>query len=154
MAIAELNIRQGTEQNKKLTKRYTEFGSLLIAMRKKEIPEVIIHAINQKIVEINSFSGPEKELHNLLRKSQLSILTLLEKELKLVPKNLFTQRWMAIGMASLGIPIGAAFGVSMHNMSFLAIGIPIGMVIGMAIGSRMDKKAFEEGRQLEWETKL
>ena len=74
---------------------------------------------------------------------------MIEKELMLVPKNTFRNRWMAIGMAAFGIPIGMAFGVSMGNMAFLAIGIPIGMSIGIAIGTGMDKKAFEEGRQLD-----
>ncbi len=88
-----------------------------------------------------------------IRKSQSNILKLIEKELKLVPKNLYRSRWMAIGMSAFGIPLGVAFGTSLWNMGLLGIGIPIGMVIGMAIGSGMDKKAFEESRQLDLEMK-
>lgn len=54
---------------------------------------------------------------------ELRILKLIEKELKLVPKNSYRNRWMAIGMSAFGVPIGAG----------------------------MDKKAFEEGRQLDME---
>ena len=35
----------------------------------------------------------------------------------------------------------------------LAIGIGIGMAIGVGVGSSMDKKAFNEGRQLDFEVK-
>ena len=54
-------------------------------------------------------------------------------------------------MSAFGIPLGVAFGASLDNMAFLGIGIPIGMAIGMAVGAGMDKKAFEEGRQLNLE---
>jgi hypothetical protein len=60
---------------------------------------------------------------------------------------------MAIGMSAFGIPLGVAFGASLGNMGLLGIGIPIGMVFGMAIGSGMDKKAIQEGRQLDLEMK-
>ena len=53
-----------------------------------------------------------------------------------------------------GIPIGAAFGLSLNNMAFLGIGLPIGMSIGLAMGARMDNKAKEEGRQLDIELKV
>jgi len=49
--------------------------------------------------------------------------------------------------------MGVVFGTSLDNMTFLAIGIPMGMVVGIAIGSTMDKKAFEENRQLDLEFK-
>jgi len=35
----------------------------------------------------------------------------------------------------------------------LGIGLPIGMAIGVKVGSNMDKKAFNEGRQLDFEVK-
>ena len=76
---------------------------------------------------------------------------MIEKEEKLVPKNAYRTRWMAIGMSVFGVPIGMAFGASLGNMAFLAIGIPLGMAIGIAIGAGMDKKALEEGRQLDIE---
>ena len=82
---------------------------------------------------------------------EFRILKLIEKEQKLVPKNIYRNRWLAIGMSAFGIPFRVAFGISLGNMAFLAIGLPLGMAIGIAIGAGMDKKAFEEGRQLDLE---
>ena len=88
-----------------------------------------------------------------LRKTQTSILSKIEKELKLVTKNHYRNTWLAVGMAAFGIPLGVAFGASLGNMAFLGIGLPIGMIIGMAVGTNMDTKAFDEGRQLDLEIK-
>jgi len=60
---------------------------------------------------------------------------------------------LAIGMSAFGIPFGVVFGASLDNMGYLGIGLPIGMAVGMVIGAGMDKKAFEEGRQLDLEYK-
>lgn len=57
-------------------------------------------------------------------------------------------------MAVFGVPIGVAFGFGLSNMAFIGIGIPIGMSIGIGIGAAMDKKAKEEGRQLDFENVL
>lgn len=122
-------------------------------MAQKELPSEIVKHVNQNIEAVNSLSGTHKELRKQICKSQYNILKLIEKELKIVPKNLYRSRWLAIGMSAFGIPFGVAFGVSLDNMAFIGIGIPIGMVIGMAIGAGMDKKAFDEGRQLDIESR-
>jgi len=153
MDIKELDIRPNIEQDKKLTNKYVYFEKLIDELKKREMPSEIVNSINQNIEEINSFSGSNKDLRKQIRKSQSNILKLIEKELKLVQKNLYRNRWMAIGMTVFGVPLGMAFGASLDNMAFLGIGIPIGMVIGMAIGAGMDKKAFEEGRQIDLEIK-
>ncbi len=153
MEIKELDKRPNIGQDKKLTSIYVYFAKLINELKKKEIPSKIANSINQYIEGINSFPGSNKDLLKHIRKSRSHILKLMEKELKIVPKNLYRGRWMAIGMSAFGIPFGVAFGASVDNMSFLAIGIPIGMVVGMAIGAGMDKKTFEEGRQLDLEMK-
>lgn len=58
---------------------------------------------------------------------------------------------MALGMVVFGLPLGIAFGTILDNIGLLGIGLPIGMVIGLAVGTGMDKKAKEEGRQLNIE---
>ena len=153
MDIKELDIKPNIEQDKKLTNKYVYFEKLIDELKRREMPSEIMNSINQNIEDINSFSGSNKDLRKQIRKSQSNILKLIEKELKLVPKNLYRTRWMAIGMSVFGVPLGMAFGASLDNMAFLGIGIPIGMVIGMAIGAGMDKKAFEEGRQIDLEIK-
>jgi hypothetical protein len=49
--------------------------------------------------------------------------------------------------------MGLLFSVSIGNYGMLAIGIGMGMTIGVGVGTSMDKKAFNEGRQLDFEVK-
>lgn len=149
MKIIELTKRKNIDQDERLKSKYDGLEKLINALTKRDLPSKTGAEINQFIGAINAFTGSNKELRKQIRKSYHKILRLVEKELKLVPKNLYRSRWMAIGISIFGVPMGAAFGASMDNMSFLGIGIPIGMVLGMAIGSGMDKKAAEEGRQLD-----
>ncbi|NLY25746.1 MAG: hypothetical protein GX042_12180 [Bacteroidales bacterium] len=151
MEINELKKRDGIDSNKKLTDLYVQFGKLLSELRKRELPDEVVHAINTNIELIDPASGTEEELRKQLRKTQSDILRLIEKELKLVPKNHYRNIWMALGIAAFGVPIGVAFGASLGNMAFMGIGIAMGIPIGLAIGTGLDKKAAEEGRQLDVE---
>ena len=149
MEYSELEDRAGIENSPKATKMFMYFKKLISELKKKEVPSNIIQVINKEIERINSFTGSNRELVRMLQRSRLIIIRLLEKELKIVPKNLYRTRWLALGMVVFGIPFGASFGLSLDNMAFIGIGLPIGMAIGMAVGAGMDKKAFEEGRQLD-----
>ncbi|WP_439881606.1 hypothetical protein ACSX1A_00315 [Pontibacter sp. MBLB2868] len=153
MQIIETVRRPSVEQNEKLTKKYSQFEMLLDELRKRELPADITRSINNEVEQLNAFSGSDKELLKKLNQSQTSILKLVEKELKLVPKKHYQNMWMAVGMAAFGIPFGVMFGVSLGNMGFLGIGLPIGLAIGVAIGTSMDKKALESGNQLDIEIK-
>ena len=151
MELLELNKRALLIQNKKLTSEYSKFGELINHLSKKELPNEIVNSINRDIEAINSFTDSEKELRKLISKTQSQLINLLEKELKLVTKNHYRNMWMALGMATFGIPIGIVFGTSLSNMGLMGLGLPIGLVIGMAVGAKMDKKAYDEGRQLDLE---
>ena len=148
MEIKLLKERPELSNQKKHKKAYDRFNAILEELRKKDIPEGMINTINKYVDEIDAVDSDEKNLKKLLRKKQTSLLQLLEKELKIVPKNKYMTLWMALGM-SFGIPIGVAFGSALGSMAYLGLGLPIGMSIGLAIGSSMDKKAKEEGRQLD-----
>lgn len=150
MIIEKLKIRNTIDQDKRLTKAVLKMQNLIEALNKKEIPEEVASIINEDIRTLNTFSGIDKEVRKLLRKTYSKILKLLEKELKWVPKNHYRNTWLAIGLAAFGIPLGAAFS-SAGNSANLGLGIPIGMVIGMAVGSFMDKKAGKEGKQIDIE---
>jgi len=150
MEIKTLN-KKSSKTNEKLANKLAGLEKLFLELCKREIREDIITAINQNIDAINSFSGTEKELLKYLRKVQPKILQLIEKELKLVPKNYYRQKWLAIGLSVFGISFGVAFGAAYGNMAFIGIGLPIGMAMGIAIGTSMDKKAFEAGNQLDVE---
>lgn len=151
MEIIRLQEKMDMSQSKKLNRRYSYYQNLLEDLRSREIPDSIIQIMNQDIEALNSFEGTPKEWSKQLRKTIHKSLQKLEKDLKIVPKNLFRGRWMAIGLSVFGVPLGVSFGASLGNMGFLGIGIPIGMVIGMAIGAGMDKTAEKEGRQLSVE---
>jgi hypothetical protein len=152
MEIKELKKRPSLVHNKRLIGSYSQFDKLLMELRKKELLQEVVNSINNGIDLINSVSESEKELRKQIKKTQSSILKLIEKEHKLVTKNHYRNTWFALGMV-FGVPLGASFGTSLGHMGLIGIGIPIGMVIGMAIGSGMDKKAFEEGRQIDLEIK-
>ncbi|WP_198514244.1 hypothetical protein [Algoriphagus formosus] len=153
MEIKELIERPEIDQDSKLNTAYSLLKNLLSELRKREIPIEILNSINQEIDKLNGFSGSDKELLKQVRNSQSLILSLVKKELGLVTKGHFQTMWMAMGMATFGIPFGVVFGLTLGNMAFFAIGITIGMSIGLAIGAGMDKKAQEEGRQLDIEIK-
>lgn len=152
MQLKELNKWSGTGSENGLIAKFAELEKLIEELRKKEIPPDISELINQEIDAVNTFPGSNTDLMKRLKKSQLVILRLVEKELRLVPKDHYLRRGLAIGMC-FGIPFGVAFGLNSMNMGFLGLGIPIGMGIGVAIGSGMDKKAFAEGRQLDLKIK-
>ncbi|WP_439475398.1 hypothetical protein [Algoriphagus formosus] len=153
MQIKELIGRPEIEQNSKLNTAYSQLKNLLSELRKREIPTEILNSINQEIDKVNGFSGSDKELLKQIRNSQSLILSLVKKELNIVPKGHFQTLWMVMGMTTFGIPSGVVFGLTLGNMAFFAIGIPMGLSIGLAIGAGMDKKAHEEGRQLDIEIK-
>ena len=153
MKINELNRKPGIDNNVKLEGTYMQFEKLLTELRKKELPDGLVASINKDIEDLNSISSSGDGLRKTVRKKQSRIITLLEKELKLVPRNYYRNLWLALGMAVFGTPVGVAFGTILGNMAFLGIGLPIGMAIGIAVGTGMDKKAFKEGRQIDWEMK-
>lgn len=149
MDILPLEQRRPIDQNQKLTKAYTNLQNLLEALRDRSIPDEVIARINEEVQVLNASRETDKKMIKKLHGAKNSILKLIEKELKLVPKNYYRNLWMAVGMTAFGLPIGVAISTALGNMAFLAIGLPIGLPIGMAVGSAMDKKALDEGRQLD-----
>lgn len=153
MEIKELKNRPDIGQHQKLFASYSQFEKLLMELRKKELTNETVNSINDGIARVNSITGSEKELRKQINNTQCHIIKLLEKDHKLVTKNHYRNTWLALGMAVFGIPLGVAFGAGIGNMAFLGIGLPIGMAIGIAVGTAMDKKALEEGRQIDLEIK-
>lgn len=149
-----LEPNQRPELSGKTKDSYNQFERLILEIRKKKLPEEIAFVINRHITQLNSVEDIGKTLRNEIRKEQSKIVSVLAQKLKIVPINYFRKTWFVLGMTVFGIPIGAAFGLSLNNMAFLGIGLPIGMSIGLAIGARMDNKAKEEGRQLDIELKM
>ena len=153
MTINELMQKPEIDSNIKLREAYLQFEKLLSELRKRDLPDSLLISINKDIEELNSSSSSGDKLRKMVKDKQTGILKVLEKDLKLVPQNYYRNIWLAVGMSAFGIPLGVAIGVSLKNMAFIGIGLPIGLPIGILVGTRMDKKAFKEGRQLDLEIK-
>ena len=148
MKLQKLNHR-ADNKDIKLNELISQFTKLLAELEKRELPDEIVSAINNDIDEINAVTNTGNELKKQIEWRVQKILKLLEKNLKLVPKNYYRNMWMALGMAVFGLPIGILMGVCWDSMAYLSIGLPIGLVIGLGLGAGMDNKALKEGRQLD-----
>jgi hypothetical protein len=153
MKINKLDRIHGIEENERLVKAFNQLDKVLTELREKQVPDEVISSINNTVDETNNFKGSEKELKKQIRKAQSGIIKLIEKKLKMVPKNHYRNLWLVLGMSAFGLPIGVALGASQGNNGMLGAGLPIGMVIGIAVGTGLDRKAFKEGRQLDLEIK-
>ncbi len=153
MKIDELYQKADIDKNVELKQTYLQFEKLLFELRKRKLLDKVVISVNKEIGELNSTAIAVDDMRKIIKKTQTRIINLLEKEVKLVPKNYYRNLWLVIGMPAFGLPIGVAIGSILGNMAFLGIGLPIGLAIGITIGSLMDKKAFEEGRQLDVEIK-
>ncbi|GET32615.1 hypothetical protein PbJCM13498_14780 [Prolixibacter bellariivorans] len=143
MTFTELNRQPSGRE----MKNYTQFTELIEELKKRTLPDEMMELINQEIERLNSVS--EKDFARQLVKSKAYVVKELEKRLKLVPKSYYRNLWTAIGMAAFGLPIGVVIGQALGNIAYLGVGLPIGLAIGAGVGTQMDKKAKEEGRQLD-----
>ena len=151
--MKKLIERQHILENTKAVSRFNQLGELLNILEKRELPNEIIDFINQHIALLNSISDTEKNLAKTIKEKEKEILTHIEQKTNIVPKNHYRKRWLSIGIGAFGLPIGVVLGYGSGNMGLIGAGIPIGMGIGIVVGSSMDKKAFKEGRQLDFEVK-
>jgi hypothetical protein len=149
MAIDTLNKDADGYSDKRMQNEIQRIEALLADFKKRTISNEAEALINAEIADINSIAEDDKRSVRKLAGMYQNILALLEKHMNLVWPNWYQSRWMAIGMAAFGLPIGVAFGAALGSMAFISLGLPIGLSIGIGIGSGMDKKAKEEGRQLE-----
>lgn len=151
--MKKLTPRPDIGQNKKAYQAFSRFMQFLEVIKQQEQIENLTKDTEEKIdYEIEKVNKASlKKLTYKARKSQLKILQIIEKELKLVPKNYYRNTWLAFGIGAFGIPIGVAIGISLDNMAYLGIGLPFGLLIGMLIGIAKDKKAAKEGRQMKME---
>ena len=153
MQITELKQNENAAKSAKSNLHHTHIEYILRDLDGRDLPDYVIKSINADVEEINSTDKTDYALYKLLKKKQREIVTLLEKEMKIVSINHYRNLWMVIGMSAFGIPIGVAFGISIGTMGMMGIGLPIGMGIGIGLGISMDKKALADGRQLSIEVK-
>ena len=145
--------KQRTQLPEKTQKYYDQFQHLILEIRKRKLPSDLVTVISNRIETLNQVSDTDKALKSEIQKTQSKIVGLLAEKLKIVPINYYRKTWFVLGMTVFGLPMGTALGLSLGNMGLLGLGLPVGMFIGLAMGARMDKKAEEEGRQLNIEIK-
>ena len=151
--MKKLIERQNISENLNASNAYQQLGKLLNALEVKELPTETVDLINNEIEELNSISEIDKFFVKAIKEKENNVIKLIEKKHKIIPRNYYRKLWMILGMSAFGIPMGLVFGLSIGNFGMLGIGLPIGMAIGVGVGSSMDKKAFNQGRQLDFEVK-
>lgn len=154
MNINPLNHRNNIDNNNsKLKNNLSQLQLLLKAIEEKEIPVSVSEKMNQEIDSLNAIEDSNPSLQKAIKKTEIQLLKILDKELKIVPINHYRKLWMVLGMSAFGIPLGVAFGISIGNLGLLGLGLPIGMGIGVFFGISQDKKALAQGKQLAFEAK-
>jgi hypothetical protein len=154
MNLHHLKERADQSEDLKLKNLLDQLRSLIQELNQRRLPNDITDFINHDIDEINASPLTGSGLRKLVKQKQNRILKQLEKQLKLVTKRYYQTLWMVLGMSAFGVPIGIVMGSIIKNMGMIGVGLPIGMGIGIAVGSVLDKKAAEEGRQLNFESKF
>jgi hypothetical protein len=154
MTLRTLFDRHDLNPGKRTQRKVQNFRQLLHALGERELPDAVTEALNLKIDALNEIQGSEKQYRKAVVNTEYKILKFLEKEHKIVPKNHYQKTWLALGMAVFGVPLGVAMGTVLGNMGFMGVGIAMGLAIGIAVGAGMDKKARDEGRQLDFEAHI
>jgi|AntDeeMinimDraft_5_1070356.scaffolds.fasta_scaffold00820_7 hypothetical protein len=153
MKIKNLKNRPRLRQNNSADRKYSQLQGLIAELKKKEFGEKITTDINREVNALNEMETQGSNFEKDLRKTQSSILKTIQEGKDFVPKNHYRNLWFVLGMTVFGIPLGVTFGVGLQNMAFIGIGLPLGMVIGIAVGTAKDKKAAQDGNQLDFEVK-
>lgn len=151
MEIIELTLTAPTSPKSKLAKHISCYQALLEELKSKSLPEEQVSIINDQTSALNELAGTESEIIKKIRKNRNLILKSLAKSQKLVTKGYYRNLYMSIGMSAFGIPLGLIFSSIIDNYGFIGVGLPIGMTIGIALGTQLDQKAKNEGRQLTLE---
>ena len=139
------------DSTSRIGKRYGQMEALLEALDRRDLKDPFLSNLNGIIDSFNAASSANWKKN--VRTAHAAVLKTMSKDSDLHTINQNRNMWMAVGMAAFGIPMGAAFGAALGNMAFIGIGMPVGMAIGIAVGTAMDKKAKDEGRQLDIELK-
>ena len=151
--MKKLIERQTIVDNIKAFNAYQQLVKLLDELELRQLPSETISLLNHEIEQLNAIEVSDSSFVKAIKRSENKVVKFIEKEHKIVPKNYYRKLWMIMGISGFGIPLGVAVGLSLGNMGMIGLGFPIGMAVGVGVGSKMDKKAFEEGRQLDLEIK-
>lgn len=141
-------LKEELFENQKLQKAYNRLIELIESIEPRPIPDEVKNKIQACLDIIDKEPDKPKRTLKAVNKGTNTIVKLLEKNLRLVPKNHYMVLGMSMGMVLFGIPLGVAFGSAYDNYTFISFGLPIGLSLGLAVGVHLDKKAAEQGKQL------
>ena len=151
MTIDNFTAESAAGGSAKIERAEKNLELLLDELRLREMPEEIVFQINEKLEHLKTLPKERKGYVSAVQKTQKAILQLLEKNLKIVPKNYYKNMGLALGIGAFGVPLGLAYGMAMGNSAYIGVGIPFGLAIGLSLGKKKDKKAEAEGRQLKFD---
>lgn len=124
------------------------FNALIDELSYKELPEIVIYKINKEVDKINESSL--KNIDRFIKSKQTSLISLITKETKIVPKYHYQNRWTMLGMFIFGTPLSILFSFLFKNNLLISLALPTSMILGSILGRFLDKKAAKEDRQLTW----
>lgn len=151
MEIKKLNNFENISKTNRVQREFDSFKILIEELKSRKLPNNTIEKINEIIDKFNSFNKKANRFSSEITNSTYKIVQIVLKEHKLTPINYNRNMWMGLGIAIFGLPLGVAMGFALGNVAFIGIGLPLGMSIGLAIGASIDKKAKENGNQLNIE---
>lgn len=151
MQYSQILRKEWATEDLKVQQAYNTYERFLAAIAKKEIPEKINTIIEMEIAEINNFKEEDGSLFVFIKKSQVTLLAVLESTLGIVAKNHYRNQWMVLGLVAFGIPLGVVIAMLANNYGLMGLGMAIGLPIGMLMGKKKDDKADADGKQLDFE---
>lgn len=149
MELESLKVRDFSEETTSRRLEYALLNKLIQELQNRELPPEVLIKMNEEIARLNLLADEQPKFLFHIKSVKNILLKIIKEELEIVPKNYYRNLWLALGMSSIGLPLGVVFSSLFDNTSFIAIGLPLGMLIGIAIGTQMDKKAISENRMLE-----
>ncbi len=127
-------------------KIYNEFIQILRSLKKKNLSEVEIQSIEEKLdaLDLNSVETINKRYFSQTLKQ---FKKYLKDTHSLTSKGHYTNLGVGLG-ASFGVLVGIVLLSSFERSVGISLGISLGMLIGLIIGRNMDLKAKVSGKIL------
>ncbi|MCC4212929.1 hypothetical protein [Leeuwenhoekiella parthenopeia] len=145
-----IKVSESRLDNSWLKFHLESFQNLIKSLESEQLKPETVAYINTEIERVNMEFKNEKRFKKQLVKAKSDLLIFLEKNENLVAKNHYRRLWMVVGLSAFGMPIGIIIGLLVGNIALLGVGLPLGMVAGTILGTRLDKKAAAENRQLDF----
>ncbi|MCL2028427.1 MAG: hypothetical protein FWG79_08085 [Bacteroidales bacterium] len=159
MNIIELKEKPNISNDVKLDRIYAVFQNFLEELRKRDWSNHPIEAvnrdaeaINRDIEKINSSSYTSNALRNLLKYKLGNIIMILRQNHKVVPQNYYRNQWTILTVIPLcPFILWITTTTTMNDWIpsvIISMGLIVAFIIGRSVAKNKDRKAFEEGRQL------